>query len=230
MGVMRFLFACALFLAAQSAMAETFAVGHAADCIRKSQVTRSQTLTNTCDKAVIVIWCHDRDQAGYRAGRCGTGKNFYQMNRTLKPGETMENMFSLPLSSTVTYGACFGGYASFKRLEKEGDYLCLADREKMEETVATAHAAGREDACDKARAMSEGHAIVGSCVCEERGKTKKVTTCRVKSLDPKQDSSMHQKAKEKMREHLQQCDPARDMACPLDDSRKTRNGGPGIRG
>ena len=223
----KIILSCFLLFAAQFAFAQMITVDKAEQCMQLGRTKDSQTLKNTCRQPIVVIWCHDFDQKGYRMGLCGKGREFFRLNRQFEPGETYENNYSLPPEAGIRFGACLGGYGNYKRLETEGDYLCQVDAKKMEENIATAHAGTREEACKSALEMSDGRIIAGGCVCEERNAAKNGVICRVKSYGLREEKTVQQKAKDMVRDHLQHCDPARDIACPDREKKKLDNGGPG---
>ncbi len=216
----------------QVAMAETLKVDDARACIQRSVQSGKESMTNTCDRQIVVIWCHDRDQQGYRNGLCGKGKNFFRMNRTLEPGEALNNPFSLPLGANIPFGACFGGYGSFKRLEQEGQYLCKPEPIKAAVEISSASAPSKALACEKARAMANGNdlgtGMPGDCECTPSTRAKRVT-CRVKSLSKPRDASVLEKARQGVRETLATCDPAKDRVCPVRNQTAQGNGGSGLR-
>lgn len=68
--------------------------GDAASCIQVGATERGQSLKNTCSEEIVVFWCHDRGQQGYRSELCGaTGpsKRFYKLKNVLRPGEVNDN-------------------------------------------------------------------------------------------------------------------------------------------
>lgn len=220
-----------LFICGQTAAAETVKVDDARACIQRSVQSGKESMTNICDRKIVVIWCHDRDQQGYRNGLCGEGKNYFRMNRTLEPGEVMNNQFSLPLGANISFGACFGGYGSFKRLEQAGQYLCKPDPAKAAVDISSATAASEALACKKARAMAQGagNDTPGNCECKPLGTQAQRVTCRVKSASKPTDASALQKAGKALRESLDTCDPAKNSLCPARNQAAQRNGGPGVR-
>ncbi len=85
----------------------------------------SQTLTNTCDKKIHIVWCHDNTAKKYKSSLCGRKGRYYQQNTVLKPGEVKNNQYSLPASGSIYFGACFGGWYTTKTKNfKNGDYAC----------------------------------------------------------------------------------------------------------
>ena len=73
---------------------------------------RTPYLTNTCDKEIEVVWCHETGKDA--STRCGFNGKYFQSHHVLKPGEKKFNMYNLPKGSVISRGACFGGYYSTK--------------------------------------------------------------------------------------------------------------------
>lgn len=69
-------------------------------------------LTNTCDRDVEVVWCHETGKD--EVSRCGYKGKYLQSNHVLKPGEKRFNSYTVPEGSAIRHGACFGGYYSTK--------------------------------------------------------------------------------------------------------------------
>ena len=83
-----------------------------------------QTLTNKCNQAIGLIYCHSPSQRpGTKGTECGNNGRFYQQFTTLQPGEKKENKYSLPDDATITYGACYGGERNIKQTT-DGAYNC----------------------------------------------------------------------------------------------------------
>jgi len=97
--------------------------GDASHCVSVGSGDRSQTLTNNCNQKIEVVWCHTLNKRGYR-GLCKSDGKYYQKHTVLKPGEVKENQYSLPVNSTIYYGACTGGYYSTKQSGMNGQYRC----------------------------------------------------------------------------------------------------------
>lgn len=114
----RFL-AATIFLFCYSAQAED-----ALHCVTVGQGDRSQTLINTCDFAVEVLWCHSRSDTGYKRSMCGSNGRYFQKQAVLSPGQVKENQFSLPFNSTIFFAACDGSYYSIREMDSGGGYLC----------------------------------------------------------------------------------------------------------
>lgn len=91
----------------------------------------SQTLTNTCQQKIEVVWCHDNNGKRYKRGRCGRDGKYYQKHTVLKPGQVKQNQYSLPSIGTIHYGACFGGYYSTQTKKwNDGTYKCKNRKKK----------------------------------------------------------------------------------------------------
>jgi len=93
-------------------------------CIEIGQGDRSQTLTNVCDHEVEVLWCHNRNESGYKRSFCGSNGRYYQKQAVLTSGEEKQNQFALPFNSTIYYAACQGSFYSIKEMDASGGYLC----------------------------------------------------------------------------------------------------------
>ena len=96
----------------------------ALECVEVGKGERSQTIFNTCDVEVEVIWCHNRKDPGYGRGLCGYQETYYQKQAVLQPGEQKQNYFSLPFDSTLYIAACKGGHYTTRESGMEGGYLC----------------------------------------------------------------------------------------------------------
>jgi len=134
-------------------------------CIKLGVKEKSQTLTNICDKRVHVIWCHSPTPKD-RDAECGRNNRFFKQNTVLKPGEMTENMFSLPLDTTITYGACEGGWFTTEPAGKNTnhEYYCNAGKTAEGELVpftVTVAKRDREVACKSAQliALEEAKAM-----------------------------------------------------------------------
>lgn len=115
--------------AAAGTMIGTGAGSNAANCLRFGQITESQTITNICSVVVNVMYCHTPTTlpGGWFDSTCGAD-GFYTQRTWLSPGEVKDNKFSLPLGTTIWYGACQGGsnpsLPSGKEVSLTGDYVC----------------------------------------------------------------------------------------------------------
>ncbi|MEY4753897.1 MAG: hypothetical protein RJA44_1572 [Pseudomonadota bacterium] len=105
---------------------------NAAQCVKfgfhPGEFTDSQSMTNICNYEIHVLYCHSPGGTGAKWGDCdpSTG-HFYQYAHWLKPGESFDNYYSLPVGSTIWYGACSGGrYSSpsAKEVAIDGTYVC----------------------------------------------------------------------------------------------------------
>lgn len=121
-------FAAAIAAAALTFVPETASAQDASRCVSVGSGSRSQTLTNRCNRKIEVVWCHHKNQKGYRDGLCRTENKFYQKHVVLKPGEVRENKYTLPRGTQISYGACFGGYYSTKPSGMGGGYRCKTQR------------------------------------------------------------------------------------------------------
>jgi hypothetical protein len=208
--------------------------GDAAGCIEVGTTERGQSLKNTCQEEIVVFWCHNRDQQGFRSGLCGateSSKRFYKKNTTLEPGKTTDNYYSLPANAKITYGACFGGYGAYKFADDEGGYLCkppkgAADGKDIHTVTASAPSAA--EACNRAQAMAregigeDNDRAIGQCACQARGN---VNICRVQFVRQKAGFSAVGAARKKAQEFLK-CKPEDKDCVPL----RGRNVGTGRRG
>lgn len=207
--------------------------GTAVDCLKFGTTEKAQSITNTCNEEVVVLWCHDLDKhdSFIQNGRCGTGGKFYRKQWVFKPGYTESNPYSVPLGAKISYGACFGGYWSLEVMDDHGGYLCKLPKSAMgggaiATSMATAPSA--DEACNKAQDMAregvgEGNdRVVGQCACQTRGDA---SVCRVQSTGPKPEGSLIGAAKSKTRE-LTQCKPD-DKDCKPASG---KNVGTGVKG
>lgn len=182
-------------------------------------------MKNTCAEQIVMFWCHDLDQKGYRSQVCGNGNWFYTLSSTLKPGATNENPNSLPSNAHISYGACIGDYRSFKYTDKKGGYLCKPAKDASNGTttlISTSGAPTEEGACKRAKQLAREHGTPGACACEARGK---MHICRVSSAGPKQEGSAIGAIKGKIREEFK-CKPG-DKNC---NPSHIQNGGSGRKG
>jgi hypothetical protein len=104
--------------------------GDAKSCIIISMVQQKgggeagQTLTNKCNQAIGLIYCHSPSKRPSTKGtECGNSGRFYQQFTTLQPREKKVNKYSLPDDATITFGACFGGERNIKQTT-DGSYNC----------------------------------------------------------------------------------------------------------
>jgi hypothetical protein len=210
---------CIFLLFSGSAFADD-----AASCVQLGKTAKGQSMKNTCAEQIVIFWCHDQDQKGYRSGVCGKGDRYYTLNSTFKPGETNDNQYSLPANAHISYGACVGDYKSYKYTDKKGGYLCKPPKGAASETSAminTASAPTEEQACKRAMQLAGEHGALGKCTCQVRGK---IHICRVPSSSPKPEGSAIGTLKGKIREELQ-CKPNKIDCQPA----QMRNGGSGLR-
>lgn len=121
-------FLVALVAAVFAFAPEQAAAQNAQKCVSIGNAKRAQTITNNCSRKIEVVWCHNKNQKGYRSGLCGRKNKFYQKHRVLKPGEEHDNRYSLPKGTRINYGACFGGYYSTKPKGSRGRYACKTRR------------------------------------------------------------------------------------------------------
>lgn len=121
-------FLAALIAAVFAFAPEQAAAQNATKCISIGSGSRSQTMTNRCNRKIEVVWCHNKDRKGYRSGLCGRKDKFYQKHDVLKPGEKKENRYSLPKGTRINYGACFGGYYTTKPKGNRGRFSCKIRR------------------------------------------------------------------------------------------------------
>ena len=126
---------------AMPALADPGGVGSAdpldaKNCVRltRDEKSKSQTLTNTCSEKIEVAWCHiGSNEKGTKDSACG-GEKYFRQHKTLEPGKSVSNRFSLPLDAQVYFGACIGGYSSLRPEGNAGQYTCRPPKEgKTEE-------------------------------------------------------------------------------------------------
>ena len=99
----------------------------ATGCIEVNTITRSgglevQQLTNNCQNDVRVHWCHTIGMEP--EDTCGVGNNYFEWSFKLKPGQEMDNQFSLAAEAAIEYKACWG--ASRSTDNKDGTLTCSA--------------------------------------------------------------------------------------------------------
>ena len=202
----------------------------AASCIELGTTAKGQSMKNTCAEQIVVFWCHDHDQQGYRSDLCGTDKRFYKLNRLLKPGEINDNQYSLPAHAHILHGACFGDYSAYKYTDAQGGYLCKppkgASGDAASMMTSTAAAPMAEEACKRAQQIASEHGTPGQCACQTRGQ---MHLCRVQSNGLKPEGSALDSAigagKKKIQE-VAKCKPE-EKACKPADS---KNVGIGVKG
>ncbi len=107
---MKYKFVCLILLACCSGAN----AGNATHCISVGYTQgeyglEGQTLKNTCDRKIEVVWCHKNNIKKHKSGRCGNKGRFYQKRYALEPGEVKSNYYSLPSKGLINYGACTGG-------------------------------------------------------------------------------------------------------------------------
>lgn len=195
-------------------------------CIKLGVKEKSQTLTNICDKRVHVIWCHSPTPKD-RDAECERNNRFFKQNTVLKPGEMTENMFSLPLDTTITYGACEGGWFTTEPAGKNtnNEFFCnankTADGNLIPFTVTVANR-NRDEACKSAQsiALEEAKGKPSECECEAKGN---VSICRVEVLQEKPSISQIGKVKAAIHEKVdRECQ--RDPKCANTPERSASTG------
>lgn len=156
----------------------------AAECIQVGEDIKlsSRTLKNTCNREVIVFWCHAYAGSDTNSTACDPTKKLYKQNSLLKENEVKSNRYALPLGAKIHFGACFGSYFSFELLNGEGAYFCKPEREASEAAKPRMiHTVGRaleEEACEAASKSAAPYGHPSECICEQRGK---INICRVAS-------------------------------------------------
>lgn len=104
-------------------------------CVRiaRDDKAKAQTLTNTCSQKIEVAWCHTGSkEKGTQHGVCGEDK-YFRKHKTLDPGKSENNRFSLPLDAQIHFGACIGGYYTLKAEGNAGRYTCRTPKETKAE-------------------------------------------------------------------------------------------------
>ena len=107
----------------------------AAHCLEFGQVTGeaaswndTQTMKNTCGYKIYVMYCHSPSQkAGTNSSQCNATTIFYQQGTWMDPSQTKANQYTMPIGSTIWYGACSGGKYSLpsgKEVTPTGRYIC----------------------------------------------------------------------------------------------------------
>lgn len=90
----------------------------------KNSSRAAQTITNTCNEKIGLIYCHSpSSQPGTLDTECGHNNRYFQQFTTMEPGQTQDNIYSLPVDATIHFGACFGGEGKIKQT-LNGEYIC----------------------------------------------------------------------------------------------------------
>jgi hypothetical protein len=82
----------------------------------------AQRMTNACNEEIYVMYCHDpASQRGTKESECGQDGKYFQRFRTLAPGASHDNHYSMPPGARMHWGACTG-----RRALQTGDggYSC----------------------------------------------------------------------------------------------------------
>lgn len=179
--------------------------GVATDCLQIGVKENAQSITNTCNERVIVVWCHDSDMSDsfIQRGRCGTANKFYRRQWVFEPGYIQSNPYSEPLGAKISYGACFGSYSSIEVVDEHGGYLCKLPKSALGSYAiytSTASAPSADEACNQAQVIAKNEGkVVGQCACQTQGNT---SICRVQSTGPKPETSVVSTLKDKIRDHV----------------------------
>ena len=80
-------------------------------------------IKNACSRKIEVFWCHNNPERKHSSSKCG-GKKFYKQHTVLESGKKKFNMYSIPDSGTIRYGACFGGYYTATGFTSDGRFRC----------------------------------------------------------------------------------------------------------
>jgi hypothetical protein len=181
----------------------------AKNCIEVGKTERGQSFTNICPREIVVFWCHDHNQQGYRSGVCGptqSDKRFYHYSTTLKPNQTNDNYYSLPPDSHIEFGACIGSYRDFKYTDKAGGYACSNPQAVQDFIVITTSGKTAEEACGRNKELAKEHEnenTVHSCTCVQKSK---VFICKAavyaKSVPPSLLDQLQNKARNEIREQI----------------------------
>jgi len=95
-----------------------------ATALQKSGLEPRQSITNNCNEAVGLVFCHGPSaRPGTKTTECGDKGRYYQQFSTLAPGQTKENHYSMPADAPIRFGACFGGEGKIKQTT-DGGYNC----------------------------------------------------------------------------------------------------------
>lgn len=184
-------------------------------CVELGATPQAQSIRNICEVPVFVFWCHDSADKTYRDGRCDAGTKFYKKQWVFKPGQTDSNPYSEPPGSTLTFGACAGGYASRVLTDDKGAYRCKPTKTEAtgkSPVTMTASAATAEEACKRAWALADGNSAPGECSCQVRAN---LSVCKAQSAAAQPDASSADIARRKIREQAgckpneTNCKPAR---------------------
>lgn len=204
-----------LFVATLMACAPLAWAEDASHCVQVSTGKTAQALKNTCREAIVVFWCHDSDIPRNRDGRCGRNNRYYQLSTMLEPGlPPNSNPYSYPLGAHISYGACVGGYGSYKHTDDKGGYVCKPPRKASPEddatVVTTASASTAEEACRDAKGSEGADGGLSMCECEARGRA---VICRVRSPGPGSPNPAMDTIRRNVRERLR-CDPQHEVCKP----------------
>ena len=92
--------------------------------VPKDGLVARQSITNTCNEPIGVIFCHTPSSTpGTKGTECGNNGRYFQQFSTYKPGDTKANQFSMPPDAKIAFGACFGGEGKIKQTTN-GEYNC----------------------------------------------------------------------------------------------------------
>jgi hypothetical protein len=179
----------------------------ATNCVEIGKTERGQSFTNICPREIVVFWCHDHDQQGYRSGMCvrnQSGTNFYRYSTTLKPGQTNDNYYSLPPDSHIQFGACIGNYRDYKYTDKAGGYACSNPQATQDFIVITTSGKTADEACARNKELAKANEnSVHLCTCAQksRGYICKAAVYE-KSVPPSALDELQIKAKVEIREQI----------------------------
>jgi hypothetical protein len=181
----------------------------AKNCVQVGKTERGQSFTNVCPREIVLFWCHDHDQQGYRSGMCGptqSDKHFYRYNSTLKPGQTNDNYYSLPPDSHIEFGACVGSYRDFKYTDQAGGYACSNAQAVQDFILITTSGKTANESCARNKEMAkdyENENSVHSCTCVQKSA---VFVCKAavyaKSVPPSLLDQVQIKAKREIQEQI----------------------------
>jgi hypothetical protein len=184
----------------------------AKNCIQVGTTERGQSFKNVCPREIVVFWCHDHDQQGYRSGMCGptqSDKHFYRYSTTLKPGQTNDNYYSLPPNSHIEFGACIGSYRDYKYTDQAGGYACSNPEAVQDFVIITTSGKTAEEACGRSRELAEAYEnAIQSCECTKKSG---VQICKTaiysKSVPPSVLDKMKAKVRDEIRRDKTPCEP-----------------------
>lgn len=96
----------------------------------KNYYVSTQVMKNTCSMQIAVMMCHSPSSENGTAGSvCGARKgHYYTQQFWLAPGEAYGNPTTMPVGTTIYYGACSGGKGSQPSIEDigtTGSYTCI---------------------------------------------------------------------------------------------------------